>query len=206
MMCPVGTNRATIGIGIGTILVVIALAPGGPSFMEPVLLALAGLVILGTLSPKLPWLNCLPKIGAPQVQVRVTFGDEGENLTTSAGGTSIFRIGINNQSNSELERPRLNVLIPAPTQIEPSNHDGVTQHRNAQRMPDTEERDQPGQLLTFWFERLEVDPGWTIIHYAMRFQAAGTYRLRIKLASKSLYGGLFTVDRTVTVLDPGAPI
>lgn len=194
--------RATVGVGVATILVVVALSPGGAAVMEPILLALAGLVLLATLAARLPLLHRLRMVGSPRVTVRVTIGDEATRLTTFPGATTIIRVGITNGGGMELERARLNVLLPAPTSIESCTHDGApVQRRDGQLMPETSEELIPGRASTFWFERVDLDPGPTILHFACRFPEPGDYPFRVKIASKSLYGRVVQADHTIHVVE-----
>ena len=201
-MMPCVADRATIGIGLATILVVIALAPGGVSWGEPVLLVAAAATLAVTLAPKLPLLQRIPRIGSTKVAMRLTMGEKGEDLSNMpVDARIIVRIGIDNKGTSELERARLNVLIPVPTYIAPCNAEGATVSRGeSERLPDTSEQLIPGRNSAAWFERHDLDPGSTILHYAIRFAEPGVYPIRIKLNSKSLYGGKATLDREFRVV------
>ncbi|HUA74138.1 MAG TPA: hypothetical protein VL988_05200 [Solirubrobacteraceae bacterium] len=169
--------------------------------MEVVLLALAGIVLLATLAPKLPVLYRLPKVGAPSVQLRVTIDDQ-QDLVVADPSAVVLRIAIFNGGSTELERARLNVLVPAPTEILAADAFGQPQGRGSP-MPPTKEQLVPGRDSNFWFERNEFDPGWTPVHYLLNFREPGTYPIRIKLVSKSMYRPV-QEDHRIQVLCSGA--
>jgi hypothetical protein len=68
-------DRAAAGFGLATIFVVIALSSGGFAVMEPILLVVASLIVIGTTAPVLPVLHRLPLIGLPKVELRLTVED-----------------------------------------------------------------------------------------------------------------------------------
>lgn len=195
-------TRATVGFGLATIFVVIALSPGGTEPGEPVLLAAATVTVLGTLAPKIPLLHLIPKVGAPQVEVRITCDEHSDPLPGSTDGWAVYRIGI--KTSAELEHARLNILISVPSRIEPCDWMGQPEKRDTRPMPDTSEELLPGRASKFWFERLPLDPGSTIVHYRAMFDESGDYAIRVKLASKSLYGGGLQRDVRIRVagVDP----
>jgi hypothetical protein len=110
-------DRATVGFGLTTILVVISLAPGGIGVMEPILLAAAALVAFATLAPSIPLLCRLPFVGAPAAELRVTVEGREELVVADPHAIVVMCVAVNNKGSSELERARLNVLVPEPITV-----------------------------------------------------------------------------------------
>jgi hypothetical protein len=195
-------DRAAAGLSGAAILVVIALSPEGIFVMEPILLVAAGLVVLGTFAPVLPVLHRLPIVGAPTVKLRLTIGGRDDLVVPDGSSTTKLRIGICNEGSSELERARLSVLVPDTVTIFPVDAYFGTHESRGTRMPPTSERLLPGMDSNWWFERHNLDPDWTMLHYRVGFPGPGAYPIRIKLVSKSMYRPI-EVDYEIRVLGAG---
>lgn len=156
--------------------------------MTYVLLAAAFGVVLGTFAPIIPMLHRLPMVGLPRVKLILTVEDA---QTWSSGEkmvAQVLRIAIVNQGPGDLKRARVNVLIPSQHQMRPSDEFGNVDGSRAKRLPDTSEALIDGQWSECWAERLgDVDEDALLLHYRLSFVEPGTWPLRVKLASPSLY-------------------
>jgi hypothetical protein len=181
-------DRGAAGLSGASILVVIALSPGGIAAMTYVLLAAALGVVLGTFAPILPMLHRLPMIGLPKVELRLTVEDAQSWSSGEAIVAQVLRIGIVNEGPGDLKKARVNVLIPLPHQMRPSDEFGNIEQSRAKRLPDTSETLIDNQHSECWIERLgDVDEDALLLHYRLTFAEPGTWPLRVKLASPSLY-------------------
>lgn len=156
--------------------------------MTYVLLAAALGVVLGTFAPILPMLHRLPMIGLPKVELRLTVEDAQSWSSGEAIVAQVLRIGIVNEGPGDLKKARVNVLIPLPHQMRPSDEFGNIEQSRAKRLPDTSETLIDNQHSECWIERLgDVDEDALLLHYRLTFAEPGTWPLRVKLASPSLY-------------------
>lgn len=155
--------------------------------MTYVLLAAAFGIVLGTFAPILPMLHRLPAIGLPKVELHLTVEDAQSWSSGEALVSQVLRIGIVNHGPGDLKRARVNVLIPLPHQMRPSDEFGNVETR-AKRLPDTSEILIGDQYSECWAERLgDVDEDALLLHYRLTFAEPGIWPLRVKLASPSLY-------------------
>ena len=110
----------------------------------------------------------------------------------------LVRLGVFHDSWRDLERTRIMVLVPRTVDIEAADFHGMPQMRGTEQ-PDTSEQLLPGIDSRVWQEKADLPSGWTIMHYAMRFQANGHYPVRIKVTSRSLWRGGFYQDHQINV-------
>lgn len=156
--------------------------------MTYVLLAAAFGVVLGTFAPIIPLLHQLPVVGLPRVALRLTVEDTQSYSNRERMVDPVLRIGIVNRGPGDLKRVRLNMLIPLPHSMRPSGESGNIENTRAKRLPDTSESLIGGHSSECWAERLgDVDEDALLVHYRLRFTEPGTWPVRVKLASPSLY-------------------
>jgi hypothetical protein len=181
-------DRAAAGLSGAGILVVLAFAPGGWAAMTYVLLAAAFGVVLGTFAPILPALHRLPGVGLPTVTLNLTVENAQSFSSSDRMVDQVLRIGIVNDGPGDLRRVRLNTLIPLPHQMRPSDEFGNVMNARAQRLPNTNEQLIVGANSGAWAEAVgDVDEDALLVHYRLYFTEPGTWPVRVKLASPSLY-------------------
>jgi hypothetical protein len=168
------------------------------------LLVVVGLALLVlTFAPALPGLRKLPRIGAPHTALRFT--PQGEIDPEVGGhGAILVRLGLFHDSRSELQRTRVTILIPETCDIQEATWDGKPEARGRE-LPPTSEELLPGVMSKALQEKTDFDRGWTIWHYAIRLPGRGDFPVRVKVDSKSLYGGGFQQDFQITREAPGSP-
>lgn len=90
-----------------------------------------------------PLLHRVPKLGGPQVKLTLSI-ENYDRLETDGPGVAILRFGIYNSGPGELERARINLLVPSTVGfLQPCNFEGM-QERRGQPLPDTSEQLIPG--------------------------------------------------------------
>lgn len=198
------SNRIAAGCGVATILVVIALSSGGLAVMEPVLLIVAGVVLLATFAPRAPLLHLIPKIGAPKVKLRLSIKDQKGLTVPDPSAEVVLRVAVFNGGSGELERGRLNVLVPESTEIRAVDGFGKPVDRGELMVP-TSEQLLPDTDSNYWYDRKDFDPQWTLVHYGLRFPRPGRFPVRVKFASKTMYGGDIEETHDILVGDHDEP-
>jgi hypothetical protein len=205
-------DRAAAGLSGAAILVVIALSPGGVAVMEPVLLIVAGLVVLGTFAPALPLLHRLRVVGAPQVSVVVSFEplSEGgsEDLRVShVGGHAaeprVLRVGFVNDGPRRVRSALVNVLVDARVEITASDHLGDTTFTHGRAMPLT---NIDGRPMRFWADKdVTLAVGATLLNYRLSFPdvlgLGNEFPVRVQYDADDLHGGERVDEHKVYVID-----
>jgi hypothetical protein len=198
-------DRAAAGLGAAAIAVAVAFAPGGFSIREVLALAVAGALLAVTFAPILPWLNRLPKVGAPQVSVYLNFGtDEGLVLRSTKGqiAPTVLRVGFKNDGPRRAHRSLVNVILPEAIQMEGTDHSGRSEYRHGRPGPPTPLDGEPGH---FWIDAdVDFPVGHTQLHYALSFPDTvlrDSFPIRVQYDSDDLYGPERVVDAQVLIVD-----
>lgn len=152
------------------------------------LIGAAVLLLALAFAPTLPLLHSLPVIGLPRIEMALTVEDTGSWSTAEPMVDQVLRIGLKNEGPREFKRTRLNILVPLPHNMRPSDAGGNPEDPRAGRLPDTSEQLIAGRDSQAWSERIgDVDEESLLIHYRLHFTEPGTWPVRVKLASPSLY-------------------
>lgn len=204
-------DRAVAGLTAMAIVVAVGFAPGAFGLRQWIALGAALLVFLIAFAPILPWLNGLPKIGAPRVTVYLTFDPPAgsDDLSLSWMSTAgiwppprVLRVGFKNDGPRSVKDALINVLVDAPVQLEASDHAGSVELRGKE-MPFTEVKGRP---MRFWAEKGVTFPvGSLLLHYRLTFpdgKALGDkFLIRATYHSDDLYGGERVHEEWVSVID-----
>lgn len=180
--------------------------------MEPILLVIAGLVVLATFAPTLPVLHRLPRIGAPCVRVVLSFepdqdGSEGlqVNHVEGRGAVSrVLRVGFINDGPKRVRGTLVNVLVDARVAIVASDHLGDTDYTHGRAMPQTVVDDCP---MSFWADDdVTLPVGARLFNYVLSFPndartLGDGFTIRVQYDSDDLYGGERIYEQRVLVED-----
>jgi hypothetical protein len=206
-------ERATAGFSAAAIAVAFAFAPGKLTAREVLFLVAAVAILALTFAPMLPWLNRLPRVGAPRVTVVLSFepsypGAPEELLMERVPGSiiapRILRVGFVNGGPSRVHRTLVNVLVPAGLDIEGCDYRGDTGESHGRAMPPTV---LDGTPTHFWADKdVDLPVGALLMHYRLTVRDVASvgesYRLRMTYDSEDLYGGERAVEETVRIVDP----
>jgi hypothetical protein len=175
---------------------------------EILFLVVAGLILAVTFAPILPWLNGLPKVGAPQVWVYLNFGtDEGLILRSAKGqiAPAVLRVGFKNEGPRRVHRTLVNVIVPEAVQIEGTDHTGLSgTYRHGRQGPPTPlDAETAGH---FWIDAdVDCSVGDTQLHYALSFPPEGvlgdSFPIRVQYDSDDLYGRERVIDARVRIVE-----
>jgi hypothetical protein len=180
--------------------------------MEPILLVIAGLVVLATFAPTLPVLHRLPRIGAPRVHVHLSFEpdqDGSEDLEVvhvegRAAGPRVLRVGFVNDGPKRVQATLVNVLVDPPVKINASDHLGDTSLTHGRAMPQAGINGRP---MNFWADKdVSLTVGATLLDYLLTLpsdvrELGDGFVVRVQYDADDLYGGERIYEQRIPVVD-----
>ncbi|MGH8572029.1 MAG: hypothetical protein ACREX8_05570 [Gammaproteobacteria bacterium] len=188
----------------------IAAASGRPGLMW-VLIALSGLVLLGTFANRIRGLHALPLIGAPKPTV--TFRVNGskdlivrlphpkpDDLPPSR--TAQIEVGVTNPAVGRLDGAAVNFLLPMGLVRRKTDANGTTREEGGQWMAPTPEPigSHPGPY-DYWSEDHVDIPSRSaqLLYFNATFTQPGEYAIRVRFSAPALYEGDYDVDGLIRV-------
>jgi hypothetical protein len=189
-------SGARVGAGgtLAAVVIALALWPSGWALMTWVLVAIAVLILVGTVAPAFAPLDRLPIVGAAR-PLKATFSVDGNPDLRIRAGTSgadaLLCIGLANEERPDVTSCLLNVQVPTRvTQAAYADHYGNDRPEGAWAPPTTD-TDHAGESAEFvyWAHHPVTLPGRSskLFVFRLKFDEPGQYLIRAKVSSPDLH-------------------
>jgi hypothetical protein len=197
--------RTQTGITIAVLTLTAAVFAQGEdvTWLAATLLALTGLIVLGTAAHRLPILHKLPVIGAkrpPKVEFHLE-PQGGMTFTLDpARREVVLCVGLSNPGRHEIEKVYVNAYVVGSTSITRCRQDGTPYPAGG------------GDMLVadapYWaISRLIIPPDAFVMYFAVAIPAPGSYEVVLKLLSPEFYerGDIYYRDKLVARAADASP-
>ena len=170
-------NRVNAGIAAATLVVVVGLAAlSWCRLLTISLLALGGLILVGTFAPRLPLLHALPFVGAVRPNVSLAVAGRYRDGV-------IYSVGI--YTPTRLDDAAINFIVPADVTVQRSTQTGDPIADG--NVLTTVDEFGPGTNQVHWNKYLEIRRGHAALYFTLSSASPQTIPVRLKLDSEKLY-------------------